>query len=226
MDIFPLLKGMPSVMKVSNLYDCVANETITFLFFICPKMKGNGFRLNGNKTGLEVEYVGKKFPNSAIQAIGRAMIFLTEFQRLNLPFTARAIYASADALMLPSVPTSPPEVPTHPDIEVVPNDLVVASNICTFGQLYRAKPWSSAPQRVCSFERDRLSSILSSHIPANVAADFVERTWSGFALDGLLIRQGLFGFNPVLLGVESPGISILQNAALPRDQWLPVLQLA
>lgn len=199
---------------------------ITFIFFICPKMKGSGFRLNRTNTGLDAEYVSAVLSNSASQTIERATRFLAEFETLDHAFVARAIYASADALILLSVPTTPPTPPVSPDVEIVPNDQVVIEHLTDFGRLYREKPWRNTPQKISDPERQRLISILPSSTPANIACDFVERTWSGFALDGVLIRRECFGLNPVLLGVESPGVSVLQNAALPRDRWLPVIQLA
>jgi len=225
MDMFSRLRELSSVLKVSNLYQQVADEVITFVFFICPKMKGQGFRINSNKTGFDAEYVPAVLANSAILAIERATRFLSEFETLGLPFMSRALYASADALILPSVPTTPPATPVSLDVEIVSNDQAVIEHLTDFGRLYREKPWRNTPQKISDLERQRLISILPSNTPTNVACDFVERTWSGFALDGVLIRSECFGPNPVLLGVESPGVSVLQNAALPRDQWLPVIQL-
>lgn len=75
-------------------------------------------------------------------------------------------------------------------------------------------------------EEERLLELLPTTVPKNLAADFVRRVFAGFALDGILIRKGEFGTkNPVILGVESPGVGVLQNAALPKGQWLPVIQL-
>jgi len=42
--------------------------------------------------------------------------------------------------------------------------------------------------------------------------------------DGVLLRA-FFLQNPVLLGVETPEVTILQNSMLPREEWLPVVQL-
>ena len=55
--------------------------------------------------------------------------------------------------------------------------------------------------------------------------ELIERIFTGFALDGKLISAGYFGNNPIILGIESPGVIILQNSALTRKQWLPVIQL-
>jgi hypothetical protein len=74
-------------------------------------------------------------------------------------------------------------------------------------------------------ELARLGSLLPSNAPENLVLDFAERSWSGFALDGILAREGHFGPNPVLIAVEGTGVAMLQNCGLERGDWLPVIHL-
>jgi len=82
------------------------------------------------------------------------------------------------------------------------------------------------PQRFVEQGEKRLNDLLPDGCPSNVSKDFVRRAMAGFALDGILIKSGCFGGNPVLLGVESPEVAVLQNAALSRENRIPVIQLA
>ena len=227
MDIFTQLRKFESVEKVSNLYpEILEKGPLDFFFFLCPKMKGSGFRLNRNQTGLTTEY-SEGLNTSTPERIARVKKFLEELKNLEIQFTCRGIFSAADAIIMFPVPIKPPQTPLEIEgIPIISNYELVKSNFPRFAELMRKKPWENVPGRVRELEFARLAEFLKyTNPPRNLIKDFVERIWSGFALDGILAREGKFGDNPILLGVESLGVAILQNAALPKEKWLPVIQL-
>lgn len=227
-DLFVQLKKLENVEKVSNFYPGILEKgSLDFFFFLCPKMKGGRFRLNKNQTGFTTEYV-EGLNNSTPQRIVCVKRFLEEFKNLKIPFTCRGILATADAIILFPFPVKPPIVfPEIEGVQIISNYELVKINFVKFLELINEKSWEKAPKRVRDLEFDRLFSDFPKYIksPKNLIQDFVERTWAAYSLDGLLARAGKFGDNPILLGVESPGVAILQNAALPKEKWLPVVQL-
>lgn len=224
MDLFYVLRNFETVERVSNLYPSITEKSLNFLFFLCPKIKGSGLRLNRNKTGFIVDY-SAGLSNKSQDATERVKRFLAELTDIQVSYSAKAIFASADSIILFPIPVEPPAIPDITDFDVISNLGLMLKHLPDFGRLYRDKPWNSVPKKVREQERERLSNLLPSNTPNHLKQDFVERTWAGFALDGILTRQGYFGDNPVLLGVESPGVAVLQNSALPKDQWIPIVQL-
>lgn len=223
MDTFEVVRGLGSVERVSNLYPQTGMPLLNFVFFLCPRMKASGFKLNRNKTGLVIEYV-KGNSKSTEERMEKVRVFTKEAREAGIDFTITAIFASGDALILFPFPVLPPPLP-RVDCAVVSNYELVRNNFTRFVELYYNKSWEKAPARVWRRESERLRSFLPMNFPENIVQDFIERIFAGFALDGLLIRSGYFGANPVILGVETSGVSVLQNAALPREKWLPVIQL-
>lgn len=222
MDHFAVFRRFRSVERVSNLYpSSTVDEPLNFLFFICPKTKG--FRLNPNATGLTTRYVVGN-PPSTKDRLRRVGAFLEEVTQVGLGVSVKAIFAAADSLILFPIAVPPPPCPQL-DVEVLSNYEVVREYLPAFWDLYRHQPWQKVPERLQEMERERLRTFFWKSFPENIFRDFVRRVFAGFALDGLVIRAGHFGQNPVLLGVESPGVPVLQNAALPREKWLPVIQL-
>lgn len=224
MDLFAVLREFETVERVSHLFPETWSEPLDFFFFLCPKIKPAGFRPNRNKTAFRVDFV-PGVANSTLTRVERVLRFLEEFEQLDVEYQLRAVLATADVIILPLVPMEAPPLIGLDGIEVVSNFPFVQSRLGMYFELYRDQPWMSLPERIRREERKRLEKLLPSRTPAGLVDEFVERAWAGFALDGRLARQGCFGKNPVLLGVESPGVAILQNAALQRDQWLPVIQL-
>ncbi len=227
MDIFAQLRRFESVEKVSNLYsEASKNVPLDFFFFLCPKMKGSGLKLNRNKTGLTAEYV-EGLNTSTPQRISRVKRFLEEFKTLKIPFTCKGVLSLADAIILFPVPARPPVAPLDIlGIPIISNYELVKMSFVRFAGLLNEKPWERSPGKVRESEFARLSEMLKyANPPQNLIQDFVERIWAGFALDGILAKEGKFGDNPILLGVESPYVVMLQNAALPREKWLPTIQL-
>ena len=224
MDIFAEIREMQGVKKVSYLYEHVGQGVITFIFFLCPKMKGNGLKLNRNRTGLTVKY-GEGWTGATEERFVLVQDFLRQFKALNLDFQVRAIMAAGDAHILFPEPVDPPKFSENSfGFEVVSNLPAVLQNMDFFWQMYRERPWLNGKKWAAIFESKRLFEMLSG-FPEGLVNDFIERVFAGFALDGVLIRRGEFGNNPVLLGVESAGVAALQNVALKRENWLPIIQL-
>lgn len=235
-DLFGSLKAMESVARVSNL-DPTNTTLSNAIFFICPRMTGKGLRVNRPGTGLQAQYASG-LSASAVDHIRRVERFRCEAKEANIEVNVTAIFAAADAWLLFPIPANVPAMPDEMELKAVSNFGAVKANFELFGDLYREAPWLSTPERVRRAEVARLSAMLPSpwqpevsdefvrgRQPNNPAEDFIARVFAGFALDGVLISQGLFGDNPIILGVESPGVATLQNAALAREDWLPIVQL-
>lgn len=241
-DLFATLRAFSSVERVSNLYG--ASNPLHLHFFLCPKIKNKGLCLrkvgmgSGKVvTGLRVAYdVGPA--KSTEERLARVERFLQEALAGGVGVRVQAIFAVADAMLLFSLPVPLPPPPeaesallarmglrTKVGATLTVNTEAVEQHRALFTQFYEEQPWRSVPERVRREEEDRLVQMLPEGTPDYIREDFVRRTFAGFALDGMLLRSGAFGRDPVILGVESSGVPILQNAALPREQWLPVIQL-
>lgn len=228
LDLFKETRSLEMVKKVSNLDPNLTEKgKINFIFFTCPKMNGQGLKLNAAKTGYTVKYL-EGFSRGSEENIARVHQFINYFRRLNVEFEVKCIFASADAMVLFPLMVDPSEpAPQLKEIEVIANLETVKTNLKEFVRLYHEKPWQFLPARFWQGEVLRLKEMLPPS-PENLKEDFAQRTLAGFALDGILIKQGAFGANPVILGVESPGVAVLQNAALSsldRKEWLPVIQI-
>lgn len=232
MDIFQLLREMPSVQKVSNLYPerMDFDRMLTFLFFACPRVNGSGFRINPQKTGLTASYTATA-SGSMIDRVGQANAFIDEFRVLSakhrIRYQCRCIFAAADALVLFPIPKAPPPTPEwgEANIELISNYEPMRNHIELLAEFRQNKPWQSLPGSVITEERQRLLSFLPHGLPDNIRQDYVERIFAGFCLDGHLIRKELFGENPIILGVEPPGVTMIQNSALAKQDWVPVIAL-
>lgn len=225
-DVFEGLRRMGNVEKVSNFWPEVMDRPLNFRFFLCPKISGRGYRLNENLTGFTVKYV-KGIRNSSFQRINRVKSFLKEFEAFGLPYDVKGIMASGEALILFPIPVSPPEVPLKiMGIPIISNYELAKIDFIKFGQLYKAKPWMNIPQKFREAEFSHFAGFLQHEDPSSsLVQDFVERVFAEYALDGLWAREGKFGENPVFIGVESSEVPVLQNAALSREKWIPVIQL-
>lgn len=224
MDAFELFRGFESVKRVSNLFDKDLALRLNFVFYICPRVSGKGFRLNSAKTGLTVTYA-LGLSDSTMQRVRRVRAFLEEATKREVRYTITAIFAIADAWILFPLPVDPP---VKPDLGV---DIQVTSNLPDlndwglFADLYNERPWLTVPQKIRDQEEERIKSMLPNDIPGYIVDDFVRRVMAGFAMDGGMLRAGYFDTRPIILGVESPGVPVLQNACLVKDSWVPVIEL-
>lgn len=224
-DIFEILRNFKSVKQVSNLYKTSVQEKINFLFFICPCMNNKGIKIAPNRLGFTTTYLNK-LNTSTIIRISLVNMFISEMELTGISFDVTAIFSNADSLILFPLPVSVPrEIPElDQKIKVVPNLDFVRKNMDEFANLYYSKPWKKIPEFILKNESDRLKEFLPKS-DALLKNDFVNRTFAGFSLDGILIRQGYFGKNPIILGVEAPGVAKIQNSALEKKNWIPIVSL-
>lgn len=227
MDMFRALKEMKQVAKISNFYQERIKGPIDFVFFVCPARKGRSFKLSRNRTYFLADYKATNgIGSTALRRARRVNEFLGDFKTLGVAYTIQCIFAAADALICSPVFHEIPQCPVEiGGIPAVSNFSPVLENMPIFGRLYRERPWTGIPAAVLEKERERLLEILPSGCPSNVKEDFIERVWAGFALDGVILRNGTFGQNPVILGVESPEVLVFQNSALERTDWIPTMQI-
>lgn len=222
-----LIKRMRTVQRVED-WDRLKDGDIGFVFFFCPRMKSSGFWVNEEETGLETKYVPGISGFSA-QRIARVAAFREEFGRLaGQRFSITAIFASADSALLFPRAVPPPATPNEKDVGFpVWENLTAFNKFRDVWESFRnQKPWEKgAPYHIRDAEARRLRALLGS-VPRPLADDFIDRVFAGFAFDGVMLRTGGLGVaNPVILGVESPGVPTLQNAGLEPMDRIPVIQL-
>ncbi|OGE82719.1 MAG: hypothetical protein A3B95_01560 [Candidatus Doudnabacteria bacterium RIFCSPHIGHO2_02_FULL_43_13b] len=180
--------------------------------------------MNPEGTGFTAKYVDR-LSGFAKARRDKAWEFMAEVtaQDRNFDWVFRMVWGSADALILYSQ-TDYPGIPA--DVrEGVANHVAVAAHIADFWRFYEEQPWQNSPAWAIKQEDRRLRSLLPENATKHLKQDFVRRVFAGFALDGFLLRKGCFGRNPVILGVESSGVAVLQNAALEPKEQIPVIQL-
>lgn len=230
-DFFQIFRDIPSVQKVNNLFPGSEQTIFDFVFFVCPRLSGNGLRLNRHKTGFTATY-RDGISEYSVERIQRVESFLAEVDCLDgINYTVTIVFASADSFILFPIPVEPPPIPLalHHKMAVVANHEIYKDHLPIFGKFFQQKPWFVAASKLVAKavqqERQRLVEVLPEKAPENIKEDFIERCFSGFALDGFLLREGILVKNPVILGVESWGVPVLQNSALAEDQRLPVIEL-
>jgi hypothetical protein len=207
---------------VHNQENIRVNGKINFLFFICPRMKTPGIVMEHG--ALACAYV-PGLTGFAETRVLKARAFIDRARSVGIDCDLTAIYADADAFVLfqPAV-KRPSDTPIIGGIKMVTNfELYRPEMDRYFMMLYKDAPWQNLP--VWITEGQRLKGLLPGDAPRELKEDFVRRALAGFALDGLVIRKGMFFGNPILLGVESPGVAILQNAALEPGEKIPIVEL-
>jgi len=233
MDLFQTIRELPGVEKLSNFFPADSfSLKLKLVFFLCPKMKSSGFQLNTYKTGLKAAY-DTGLSNSTIERLKKVESFVQAARSRGIKLDITAIWANADPLILfPSGRTCicpSMEESLGPWVDLVVNNYdMVRKEMDAFWTFYEDEPWKSVPGRFVEMEEQRLRTMLvSAKAPPNIKDDFVRRAFAGFALDGYLLSNAYrqyFG-SSVILGVESPGVAVLQNAALSKTARIPVIQL-
>lgn len=221
MNPLDIMKKFRSVKRIQHQKNLDPSTRINFLFFICPRMKAPGFVIE--KGVLSARYV-PGLSGFAAARISKAQKFLDEARTIGIDHDIQAIYADADSFLLFRYPVkSPAELPTIQDIPVKSNLEFYRGKMSDISRLDRDTPWQNIPAR--HLEEQRIKKFLPTEAPRQLKEEFVKRVFIGFALDGLIIREGVFGANPVILGVESPGVSMLQNSALFGGGLIPIVEL-
>ena len=197
-------------------------EDSRLVYFLCPSLSSKGIVVNAEGTGFTSKYVeGLNGFTKARRDKAMKFMSLLTVQGWNGGFSL--VWASADALLLYSQ-TDYPSMPSNL-LGGIANHQAVVNHMADFRRFYEQQPWSSAPAWAIAQEERRLFSLLPREANKQLKQDFMRRVFAGFALDGFLLRKGWCGQNPVILGVESPGVAILQNAALKPSEQIPIIQL-
>ncbi len=231
MDLLKTLRGLTSVEKVYGL-NYSEDTVLNFLFFICPKLQGEGIVRNRRSTGFTATY-GAGLSKSALLRINQVRKFMSEAEQTEIKFTTTAIFAAADAITLFSPPANIPSKPYISDTRILSNLAPVRKEMRQWRDFYESleipdnimDEWHMYDYKF--YELHRLKGLLpeGENYQDRSQNDFVKRAFANFALDGVLMRQGVFGENPVILGVESPGVALIQNAALKDKECVPIVQL-
>ena len=223
-DLFMELKKINGIKKVSNVSpEIIENGSLNFVFFLCPKI--SGYRLNKAKTGLTTTFQ-EGVRESTLERIKMVQDFLDEFKPLGVPYDIRAIIATKEAIILFPIPLGEPKTPSQVSgIHIISDYGLLLQDLERFGALYKSEPWKNIPQRYVEQQRSFLADILSKDLPENIVSDFIDRVLAQYALEGLWFQEKKFGNNPVVLGVETQATMVLQNAALPKECWIPSIQL-
>lgn len=226
-DLYQLFTNFSSVKKISNLYPIEEDQTLDFIFYVCPRMTGKGLFINRNKTGFTAKYQNgiSKYSQSRFEMVKR---FIINMESQKIPYSLTTIFASADSFLLFPAPVNQPQLPEE-DIpegfQLVSNYEIYQKYLLNFGIFYNEQIWNKLPRSFVNIETKRLMEILPSSAPENLKIDFIERCFAGFALDGFILKQKEFGQNPIILGVESSGVSVIQNATFEQLERIPIIEL-
>ena len=212
---------MAGVAKITGARNTNFDDA-RLVYFLCPCLSSKGIVLNAEGTGFAAKYVDRLSGFTKVRR-DKAMEFMSRLTVQGWDGGFTLVWASADALIL----YSQTDYPAMPDNlqRGVANHVAVECHMENFHRFYDQKPWTAAPAWAVAQEEHRLMSLLPPEASKELKQNFVRRVFAGFALDGFLLRQGYYGQHPVILGVESPGVAVLQNAALPASEQIPVIQL-
>lgn len=216
-----ILKRVKAVAKVTG--KPVRLDDATLVFFLCPCLSSKGITVRKDGLGYSAKYVNR-LSITARERINKTLAFRAAAADVGWQCEPVAVWGSADAFILYDQ-TDFPLLPENIPVKVVSNYEPVQARISDFWSYYESQPWlQGCLQRAVKQEQQRLLSLLPNSC-RSLRLDFVRRVFAGFALDGMLLQLGTFGRNPIILGVESPGVTELQNAVLPPFNRVPVIQL-
>jgi hypothetical protein len=145
----------------------------------------------------------------------------------------RFIMGDSDIYACSSLFPKAPELPFVEGFDVISNKeiwerhnaILELEQICDFSY----EKYSSSIQDVIKKERDEHLNVdggmYHEEVPTVWKERMIRRIISSYMLDGVLMRRGLYGPNPVILGVESLSTTIIQNAALDENEKIPVIML-
>jgi len=217
MNVPSLLRRMRSVRRVTGS----VKENSTFVYFLCPCLSNKGIMVDKDRGCLTVHFV-PRLSGFTKARIEKVQAFLFEANKLGWSCATTAIWGSADSIILyPESPTPPPSLP--PGLVARPNHEPVSLDMESFWLAYESQPWQAAPAWVLKQEEKRLLGLLPKEAPPELRREFVRRVFAGFILDGLLLSRGEFGQDPVILGVESTGVPVIQN--IGGGNSIPIIQL-
>lgn len=229
-----ILPKMKCVERFGNFGFKTYTGPRTFIFFLCPKLNGNGYQLNENLTGFTVKY-GEGLRKSSLDRVQKVKNFFAELKTTSAIISHYDLYglmANGEALMLFPIPVDCLSAPDEIEgIKILESFEATKRDIGLFGRLLSSKPWMTVPEKFRKEEFSNLANVLQhAHLPKvpppdNLVKDFVERAFAEYAMEGLWAAKGKFGENPIFLGTESPAVPILQNAALEPKDWIPYIQL-
>lgn len=225
---------MDCIEKVYWLREEILQAPLDVIFFVCPR-RSQEFQVNDLETGFTTEYT-KGISESSEHHLQKLPEMVGRLKGRVAIRSLTGIFSGADALILPPVALPPPQPPVEIAgikelrkeiaIKIVSNYEAVWFYFPRWAHLYYTRPWEQAPEWAREMEEKRLRRLLVE-VPERLANDFVWRVFAGFSLDGVLIREGEFGTpNPVLLGIESPGVALLQNAAVGKNEKVPIIQVS
>jgi len=206
---------------------------LDLIFYLCPKREGD-YLVNSFRTGLTTQY-GIGISPASQEGLAKARQALPRIKERVAVGSVTAVFAAADAIIIPTILLPEPQMGRDATLEitqvadrVVSNYDTVLLNLFRWGELYRSCPWKGgSPEWAVERQTIVHRRILPRKIPQNLVDDFVHRCFTGYSLDGESVREGEFGLlpNPVILGVEAPGLALLQSASLEEDNRVSIIQL-
>ncbi len=236
MDLFEKLRALSSVEKVSNFYrDEEPEEGFTFVGFLCPH-RTIPFQVKRTHRGKEGQIVDVRTKYSAglsqgaISRIDRIYHFQKESENFIESSRIVLVWADSDSYVCFVIPFM--KIPAPPKVEgfdIISNrniwereeNLKEYWNICRKTEKFLSK----VPTRFVEIERTILSQIFSSNVPESLKQAIANKILASYILDGILLEKGAYGPNPVILGVESASVAIIQNCTFSQNKRIPVIEL-
>ena len=219
------VRNLPGVVDTGNLRVDYLKQRIDLVFWLCPNMTSAGWRFNSETNTLRAEFQ-PGLRDSSVGLINRVLTLKEQLEQLGCKINSVTVmFATADAILLLETPVEFPDAPSELSVvDVISTGyLVDRKYLQEWGKWRRTKPWKLVPGRFLNLEKERLKTIPWNSVPAWLMDNWIERIFAGYAQDGVWVKRNFT--NPIIVGVESRGVAVLQNAALSKKDWIPVIQI-
>lgn len=232
MDLFAQIRTSASVEKISNFFYPTEPETgLTFIGFICP-YRTKKFTYLKNKAGEVVDLKTTYYPgisSGGRERIARIVAFRNEMKGL-VRSKYVLVWADSDGYVCFLSPNFEIPGPEAVDGFVVIRNREVwekGTRLKAFWTFCRSQfsILDNIPGKFLKEAKAELTGLFDERISGEIQSFLVNRILLSYVYDGLLMKKGVYGENPVILGVESEAVSFLQNAFFKKDERIPIVQL-
>lgn len=231
-----LLQDLDFVQDVHHfIYDKIPEEGFTLLPFLCPfryKPYAAVRDEQGEIIGITTGY-RQGITKGSQSKIDRVRNFWNNGGSAVLNNSCiKFLMGDSDVYACSSIYPQAPVVPNLDDFEILSNKAIwekyraIAELEMICDEQYET--YAKYIQETIEQERNEhlhVDEMYHPDVPAEWKEKMIQRILSSYMLDGILMRRGVYGPNPVILGVEASSTAIIQNAALSEDEKIPVIML-
>ena len=234
-----LVRALTEIETVQSVMHFAHTEVpeggFTLLPFLCP-FRYKPYNVVTNEHGL-IQGVTtgyrKGITEGSLAKIARVRTFWEQAALLLSGSKVRFLMGDSDVYACSTIFPEAPPVPQLDDFEVVSNKeiwekeeaVLELERICDTLYEKCAEPIQDviAKERTEHLQVD--GTMYHEEVPKVWKERMIRRILSSYMLDGILMRRGVYGPNPVILGVEAMSTTIIQNAALDAKEKIPIIML-